>query len=336
MKVLFVVTMLLSLSMAAQKVDFEVRNIPLPPEVAYYDNQFSGLYIKDKNLFLMSESRLQDSAEAKLYSIKLTDIERQLADSNYVLPFTKWPIYNLNILRGKMKDNGDDYEGLEAMVIDKDNIYFSVETATPSNNCYLLRGIINDTSVLLDTDNFVPLKKPTTSDGKHIYNAGFEAIARSKRYLLTFFEYNYFTERNVVNNVAMKPFSLRKTKSNSIEKLPFRITDITATGKHTFTAINYFYNGGGEDEIYRIPATDTVNLNLIYDNGNYKSYARLVSIKKKNNDYVWEPLWEFPKPFWSYNWEGIAAYKQGYFLINDKYTPARPYKSVLLYFAFTK
>ena len=83
MKVILAVTMLfMSLNIAAQKVDFKVRNISLPPEIGYYDNQFSGMYIKDKKLFLMSESRLQDSAEAKLYSIKLKDIERQLADSN--------------------------------------------------------------------------------------------------------------------------------------------------------------------------------------------------------------------------------------------------------------
>ena len=337
MKVLFVMIMLfMSLNIAAQKVNFKVRNISLPPEIAYYDNQFSGLYIKNKNLFLMSESRLQDSAEAKLYSVKLTDIKRQQADSNYILPFTKWKIYNLNILRGKMKDNGDDYEGLEAMVIDKDKIYFSVETATPSNNCYLLRGFLTDTAIILDKDNFVVIKKPTDSDGKHIYNAGFEALSKHKKSILSFFEYNYFHTGNHVNVADVWPFVLNEKKSFSIQKLPFRITDITATGKRSFSALNYFYNGGGEDEIYRVPATDTLNNRLVYNSGAYKSYTRLVSIKKRSNSYTWGPLWEFPKEFWSYNWEGIAAYKKGYFVVNDKYTSARPYKSVLLYLQFTK
>lgn len=326
----------MSLNIVAQKVDFKVRIISLPPEVSYYDNQFSGLYIKDKNLFLMSESRLQDSAEAKLYSIKLADIEKQLSDSNYILPFTKWRIYNLNILRSKMKDNGDDYEGLEAMIIDKNKIYFSVETATPSNNCYLLKGIINDTAIVLDKNRFVTLAKPTEANGKHIYNAGFEAIAHSEKALLAFFEYNYFDGNNVVNNVVKKSFSLKGDKSFTMQRLPFRLTDITTIRRHTFTAVNYFYNGGGEDKIYRVPTTDTINNRLISDSGIYKSYTRLVSIQKKNNTYKWVPLWEFPKQFWSYNWEGIAAYKKGYFVINDKYTPARPYKSVLLYLQFTK
>ena len=87
MKILFVIlTLVLSLTLAAQKVDFSIHNISLSPEISYYDNQFSGLYIKNNNLFLMSECRLQDSAEAKLYSISLAVIERQLADSSYIFP----------------------------------------------------------------------------------------------------------------------------------------------------------------------------------------------------------------------------------------------------------
>ena len=106
-----------------------------------------------------------------------------------------------------MKDRGDDYEGLEAMVIDKKRIYFSVETATYSNNCYLLKGVINDTAIVLDTSDFFAMQKPTTSDGKHIYNAGFEAIAPIKNSIAAFFEYNYFTDYHLVsfiNNWSFK------------------------------------------------------------------------------------------------------------------------------------
>jgi hypothetical protein len=107
MKALFAIIMLLiSLNILGQKGDFKVRNISLPSEISYYDKQFSGLYIKDKNLFLMSESRLYDNGEAKLYSIKLADIEKHLADSNYILPFTKWRIFgsfqkNMGAITGK-------------------------------------------------------------------------------------------------------------------------------------------------------------------------------------------------------------------------------------------
>ncbi len=326
----------MTLNITAQKVNFKVKNISLPPEISYYDNQFSGLYIKGKTLFLMSESRLQDGAEAKIYSIQIKDIEKKLIDTSFILPYRKIPIYYLDILREKMKANGDEYEGLEAMIIDKKKFYFSVETATPSNNCYLLKGILSDRSIILDTSQFVTLAKPFYTNGKHVYNAGFEAIAKSKKSVQAFFEYNYFEANNVVKRIDARSFKLLENKTSSIEKLPFRITDITATGKHTFTAINYFYNGGGEDEVYRVSASDSTSHRLIYDSGSYKSYARLISLNKKNNGYTWQPLWDFPNTYCSYNWEGIAAYKDGYFVINDKYTSLRPYSSVLLYLQFTK
>ncbi len=327
---------LFSLKLAAQKANFAVNNISLPSEISYYDNQFSGLFIQNDKLFFLSESRLQDKAEAKLYSIQLKDINKKLKDTSFTLPFKKIPIYNLDILRDRMYANGDEYEGLEAIVIDKKNIYLSVETATTSNNCYLLKGTINDTAIVLDKNIFTPILKPVGSDGKHIYNAGFEALANCKKSILTFFEFNYFPQSNVINKIGYRFNKQNKSAYLLSQKLPFRLTDITAIGKRNFTAINYFYNGGGEDEVYRIPSTDSTNYSLIKDSNSYKSYARLVSIKYKNKKFNWLPLWEFPESLWSYNWEGIAAYKKGYFVINDKYTALKPYKSVLLYLAFTK
>ena len=119
----------------AQLPQFVVREVPLPKELEFYDNQFSGLAISDGNLFLLSESRLQDKAEAKLYSVRLKDLDRKLQDTSYVLPFQKYPLRNLTALRAKMQAAGQQYEGLEAMLIDKNDIYLSVETSTPSTNC---------------------------------------------------------------------------------------------------------------------------------------------------------------------------------------------------------
>ena len=38
-----------------------------------------------------------------------------------------------------------------------------------------------------------------------------------------------------------------------------------------------------------------------------------------------------PSIYEGYNWEGIDAYKKGYFLVNDKYTATKPYYSALMY-----
>ncbi len=328
---LFLISFFMIGLLQAQEKNFKVVNIPLPSDISFYDNQFSGMYVHNEKLYLMSESRLQDSAEAKLYSINIVDIEKSKLDTNYIMPYTKIGIRNLDKLSKRMYELGDDYEGLEAMTIDGEDIYFTVETATPSNNCYMLKGKLQDSIVALDLNVLIPLPKPITKDKKHVYNGGFEAMTKVDNTIFNFFEYNSFEENNLV--IAVIPVTYRDVMIQlpTIKNLPFRLTDITKTGKNTFTAINYFYKGEGDDEIYRVPKTDKANDKLIRDGFGYKSYCRLISLKFKKNKFIWKPLWQFPYEYMSYNWECIAAYKEGYFILNDKYTPARPYKSTLLY-----
>ncbi|MBF9220889.1 hypothetical protein [Hymenobacter ruricola] len=331
----YVLSLLLVLSLRpalAQTPPFTVRPVSLPKELAFYDNQFSGLAISRGKLYLLSESRLQDKAEAKLYTVPLADLDRKLRDTAYVLPFRKLPITGLPGLRGQMKASGQDYEGLEAMLIDGNTVYFSVETATPSTSCYILKGRITSTAVILDNQLLAALPKPLAADGSHVYNAGFEAITKARKQLVAFFEYNSFPGQNYVCGFDKRPRpSAPVPLQLPFTPLPFRITDITPVGKNHFTAINYFFKGDGEDAVYRVPATDSANTKLITGPTGFKNYCRLVDIAFHNNRFTWQPLWELPEPYMGYNWEGIAAYKGGYFIINDKYTPSRPYRTTLLY-----
>lgn len=310
----------------AQKKNFSIHPISLPPELSWYDNQFSGMYIHKDALFLMSESRLQDKAEPKLYTIATTDLDKKMKDTSFVLPYKKIHIYNLEILRNKMKEAGDDYEGLEAMVIDGNNVYFSVETATPSNNCYLLKGNLSDTAVILYPDFLEAMPKLVNADGSHIYNAGFETMGMLGNHIAAVFEYNYFDQEGKTGFFLPGTINFIKLP---FEKLPFRITDMTPL-KKDFIAINYFYKGEGDDAVYRVPDLDP-NSKLIKDTSGYHNYCRLIDISASNGEYSWKTIWEFPAEYSNYNWEGIAAYKKGYFIINDKYTPKRPYSSTLLY-----
>jgi hypothetical protein len=264
--------------------------------------------------------------------VQLADLDRKLIDTTYVLPYQKLPLNNLPALRARMKAAGQDYEGLEAMLIDGNTIYLSVETATPSANCYLLKGSLRPAAVDLDTTFLVTLAKPLVADGSHIYNAGFEALAQANKQLVGFFEYNTFPGQNYAYALDKQNPSAKSSPHRlPFSKLPFRITDITAVGNNHFTALNYFFKGGGEDAVYRTPATDVTNTKLITDASGFKNYCRLVDITFKNNRFTWQPLWEFPEQYRGYNWEGMAAYKSGYFIINDKYTPSRPYRTTLLY-----
>jgi hypothetical protein len=316
----------------AQKPSFTVRPISLPKELEFFDNQFSGLSISRGQLYLLSESRLQDQAEAKLYAVQLANLDRKLQDTTYVLPYQKIKLTGLPVLRARMKAAGQDYEGLEALMIAKDVVYLSVETATPSPNCYLLKGRLNATTVALDTTFLLALPKPPAADGSHIYNAGFEAAVTAKKELVAFFEYNSFPGQNYAYGFRKPRLTTNSTLHRlPVNPLPFRITDVTPVGRNHFTAINYFFKGAGGDTIYRTPATDVANTKLISGPGGFKNYCRLIDINLKNNRFTWQPLWEFPEPYMGYNWEGLAAYKKGYFVINDKYTPSRPYRTMLLY-----
>jgi hypothetical protein len=311
---------------------FTVHPISLPKELEFYDNQFSGLTISGDKLFLLSESRLQEKAEAKLYTVQLADLDHKLLDTTYVLPYQKLQLNYLPALRAQMRATGQDYEGLEALLIDGDAIYFSVETATPSTNCYLIKGLLRPTTIDLDTTFLVALPKPLAADGSHIYNAGFEALTQVQKQVVAFFEFNSFHGQNYAYGFDRKKLSVKTIPRRlPFSQLPFRITDLTPVGKNHFTALNYFFKGGGEDAIYRPPASDTTNTNLTTNSNGLKNYCRLIDITFRNNRFTWQPLWAFPEEYMGYNWEGIAAYKAGYFIINDKYTPSRPYRTTLLY-----
>src|SRR4051812_43097998 len=96
MKFLIIILALFSSSFSfGQKKGFTVHPVSLPPELSWYDNQFSGLYIHEGKLFLMSESRLQDKAEPKLYAINTSDLDHKLKDTSFTLPYKKYHIYNL-------------------------------------------------------------------------------------------------------------------------------------------------------------------------------------------------------------------------------------------------
>lgn len=332
MKYFFLSICILAFSIQTQ-AQFIAHAIKLPADVEYYDNQYSSLYIAHDKLYLMSECRLEDNAPAFLTSVYLSDLDKAIQDSSYQPHFTKIPIYGLDILRNKMTAQNQSYEGLEATVIKNNTAYFSVETATPSDDCYLVKGYFSGDAIYMDTSKLLQLPKPVDTNGQHIYNAGFESLEMMEDSLYAFYEYNYFPSgKNFVlsvdtslNEAAIKQIPLQSP-------MPFRITDITASADpQTFIGINYFFKGEGRDEIYRVPQSDTASYPLTQDESGYSSYCRLVEVNFDGKEFSWRPYAPLPSAYWAYNWEGLASYKDGFFITNDKYTPSRPYKTNLLY-----
>ncbi|SET74582.1 hypothetical protein [Hymenobacter actinosclerus] len=302
------------------------RIIRLPAELAERENQFSGLCTYRGQLLLLSESRLQEQAEAKVYGLALADLDQQLAGSTAPLPFRKYAIRGLAEARARIDGTGPIYEGLEGLTMLRDTAYFSIETVTAAPNCYLVRGVLDQARsvIQLDSSYLVTLPKPRLPDGTVAYNAGFEALATYRhRELLALFEYNYLPRGNAalaLRNGRQRPVAL--------PPLPFRVTDLEPAGRRRFTAINYFFNGAS-DAVYRMAPPDP-NARLIQDStGRYQSYNRLISLRYTRRGISWKPLLTLPVEYQTYNWEGLAAYKRGYFLINDKYGPSG--QSTLLY-----
>ncbi|UOR05775.1 hypothetical protein MUN82_01435 [Hymenobacter aerilatus] len=319
-----------TLTSAQRKAPLSIHTLRLPAEIADRNNQFSGLFTYGNQLLLLSESRLQDRAEAKVYGIDLPSLDRQLADTTQALTYQKYAIQHLDKIRARLDSACQEYEGLEGITLVGDTAYFTIETTTPSTYCYLIKGAVHAASatIVLDTDYLVPLPKPALTDNSHIHNAGFEAATGYNKSLLLFFEYNYFRHDNYALRIPNATRLPDIPQQVPVQRLPFRITDLVYEGKNRFTAINYFYNGA-DDSVYRPTPTDP-NARLVLDgNGKYQNYCRLISLHYKRDKISWKPLLELPREYMTYNWEGLAAYRGGYFLINDKYGPSG--RSTLLY-----
>ncbi|MET4106857.1 hypothetical protein [Hymenobacter sp. UYP22] len=330
MKYLLLIALLLAqLPVCAQKASFTIRTISLPPEIADKNNQFSGLFLRGKELLLLSESRLQDRAEAKMYGISLGSLDDQLAGRSTTATFKKYRIQGLDRIKTRIDSACQLYEGLEGLTMIGNDAYFTIETATQSAYCYVVKGVLSEESatITMDTNYLVPLAKPALTDGTHIHNAGFEAATGYNQSLLFLFEYNYFTHDNIAFRLPTAAVRNDVPQYVPVQRLPFRITDLVYEGKNRFTAINYFYNGD-EDSVYRTPSPDP-NARFIRSGSRYQNYCRLISLRYKRDKITWKPLFELPREYMTYNWEGLAAYRNGYFLINDKYGPSG--QSTLLY-----
>ncbi|WP_447642673.1 MULTISPECIES: hypothetical protein [Chitinophagaceae] len=331
-KVLFLLAfaqIILNTTLSAQDY-FKVSKIKLPSDISYYDNQFSSLYISENKLFLMSECRVEDNSPAYIAYTDLKQMKKAIRDSNYTPAFHHIPLKNLDVIADVLKARNQVYEGLEAMAIHNNVYYFSIETNTPSDTCYIIKGDLKDSAIQLNTAYFLAIPKPKDENGKAIYNTGFESMEINNGKLYAFFEYNYFPNGNYVVTADLS-LDAASMQHITITKIPFRVTDVSWDKKaKCYWGINYFFQGGGGDAVYRVPKDDP-NYDLMYSGKNIRSYCRLIQIREENGQFAYQPLADLPVSYWAYNWEGLAKYQNGFFIINDKYTPKRPYISELLY-----
>lgn len=310
---------------------FGIHPINLASQISYYDNQYSGLYIGSDSLYLMSECRLQDNMPAYLDRASLKELQTAVKDSTYVPSFERITINGLDKIRAVINDRKQIYEGLEAMVINANVFYFSIETTEASDSCYIVKGTMTNKVVNIDAGTFLGIPKPKNSNGQYIDNAGFESLEKIGNQLYAFFEYNYFSGEN---KVAVMDLNLNQSSLtfNKIAKTPYRITDVSYdTESMQLFGLNYFFKG---DAAYQLNSADS-HYSEIFSNGGYHSFNQIITLQMTCDGFKTKVLGVLPSGYQGFNYEGLAKYGNGFFIINDKFTPVSGKNhSTLTYFSY--
>ncbi|HEX2627509.1 MAG TPA: hypothetical protein VHM26_00805, partial [Chitinophagaceae bacterium] len=222
----------------------------------------------------------------------------------------KTRLYGLDALKN-VKQIKNAYDGFEAIAIVGDSCYILIESKDKDPFCYLIKAVFDGDGLIVQP-NPVELRKPRQKK-----NVGFEAMyydPTTKR-LKIFFEYNGFDTTPDSTSMGYEVnTSMSSVTRFSIPTLPFRLTDITMNNVGDIYGVNFYW--GGEYDQYLRFAADSVNalekfpaIPLKTDNDEY--FGRIVRLK--NNE--WAGVGDLFST--KINWEGMAAFDNGFFLISD-------------------
>lgn len=312
-------------SLYAQHPDPKIVPIRLPDSLRSGSREFSGLAIHGDRLFLLCENRddhLKKPTQG-IYSLKLAELDRCLADTNTVIEdFAYHHLAGLDEISGRITG----YQGLESIAFAGDKFFVTVETSMDADAGYLLTGIFRNHTFELDTSRVLVLPKPKLPDGSHVFNAGFEALVPLGRRLFAFYEFNGFN-----NNYAYKISVARSSRAPvRVDKIPFRLTDMTRWKGRRTVAINYFFPLKAE-AIYQEGLAGEDSVWIHSSNGSLRPFARLVVCRIGRKRVKIEKSYAMPEKYWTSNWEGIARYRNGLLLVNDKFTKGGKPESQLIF-----
>lgn len=294
-----------------QTIYAQLDTLPITIDVKYRINEeFSGIAVKGDSLFLLPQCAGWESSKY-IYRFSAKEALDNANDSTKpAIRAVKIRLYGLDALKN-VKQVRKQYDGFEALAIVGDSCYILIESKVQDPYCYLVKAVF-DGDALIVQPNPVQLRKPRQKS-----NVGFEAMyydATAKR-LKIFFEYNGFDTMPDTTAIGYEV----NTGMNSVEKfavpsLPFRLTDVTIDNTGDVYGINFYW--GGEFDRYLSFPEDSLNalakfsqIPLKEDASEY--YGRIVRLR--NNE--WTGVGDLFST--KINWEGIAAYNNGFFLISD-------------------
>lgn len=299
------------LLLITQTVYAQLDTLPITIDVKYRMNEeFSGIAVKGDSLYLLPQCSGWGSSKY-IYRFSAKDALDNATDSTKpAIRAIKIRLYGLDALKN-VKQVRNNYDGFEAIAIVGDSCYILIESKSKDPVCYLVKAVF-DGDALIVQPNPVELRKPRQKN-----NVGFEAMyydAITKR-LKIFFEYNGFDTAPDTTSMGYEVnTSMNSVAKFTVPRLPFRLTDITIDKAGDVYGINFYW--GGEYGQYLQFAADSLNaldkfpaISLKNDPNQY--YGRIVRLR--NNE--WTSMGDLYST--KINWEGIAAYNNGFFLITD-------------------
>ncbi len=295
-----------------------LKFIPLPAAINGVNEEFSGLSWSANRLYVLpqygnhKETLLE--GEFSVYSIDEVELDNVIEGKDTALnTYKQFRVLNLNKLPDSVKKF---YQGFEAISILDNQVFLAMETDDDYAYCFLLRGVLDVKAkeITIDPHHFIALKRYP-----YIFNAGFESLTylHDQKKLMAIFEFNAMP--NGGTGYLIDPSFKYPPKPVSVPFLPFRITDVASTAKGRIYAINYYWEGDYKsylnNNVLRNPE-ETLKKWIPdgVDSLTTKSYARIVT-RKKWNSKRWEHVTSFHNKYT--NWEGLALYKNGAFVITD-------------------
>jgi len=321
----FILTLLMVLSSRFGFAQVPQKVIQLPPIISGVDEEFSGLAMHDRRIYLLPQYGQKKSVTIKspfsLYSISSDSIQRVIDNLDSALSFYKVvPVLNLDLLPDSISKS---YQGFESITFVGNDVFLTMETIDNFGYCFILKGNLDSISntITINPTHFVALKKHP-----QIPNAGFESLTYipELKKLIAVFEFNGINGGlgYMVDTALCSP-----PQKIHIPHLPFRITDVSADTNGDIYGLNYYWNGDfkhyGESELVDHHRTKllqelpdlqrALNSDVEYLTEKTTSYARIVKIRLP--DGRWEEVRRIDTN--GDNWEGIIPFSKGVLVITD-------------------
>lgn len=297
--------------LVTQTVYAQIDTLPITIDVKYRVNEeFSGIAVKGDSLYLLPQCAGWGSAKY-IYRFSAKEAVDNAHDSTKPgIRAIKIRLYGLDALRNE-KQIKKSYDGFEAITIVGDSCYILIESKDEDPFCYLIKAVFDGDGLIVQPHP-VELRKPRQKK-----NVGFEAMYYDPiaNRLKIFFEYNGFDTAPDTTAIGYEVnTNMSSATKFAVPVLPFRLTDITMTNTGDIYGINFYW--GGEYKQYLSFAADNLQasekfpgLSLKEDTNEY--FGRIVRLR--NNE--WTGVGDLFST--KINWEGIAAYYNGFFLIAD-------------------